>query len=191
VHRAWALASTILHSFPIVEGSFDCLKISGLAIIGMSLDRCASLAVGRGAPDRQHSRRELQSKHPRTHNKVPRCRYCCSCSTPTLASLNWVFRSRRLRPNLNPSRFGQTLQAPRTRSAAGWSLGKMIHTHLTPQSSTNREHHAGVQDNISISAGGSLPMILLEKIRLIWFRVSELFNDLIRVHVSLPAHVSW
>jgi hypothetical protein len=29
VHRAWALASTILHSFPIVEGSFDCLKISG------------------------------------------------------------------------------------------------------------------------------------------------------------------
>jgi hypothetical protein len=41
-------------------------------------------------------------------------------------------------------------------------------------------------------AGLGLPtMILLEKIRLIWFRVSELFNDLIRSHASLPAQVSW
>jgi hypothetical protein len=32
------------------------------------------------------------------------------------------------------SRFGRTLQAPRTRSVAGWSPGKMIHAHLTPQS---------------------------------------------------------
>jgi hypothetical protein len=32
------------------------------------------------------------------------------------------------------SRFGRTLQAPRTRSVAGWSPGKMVHAHLTPQS---------------------------------------------------------
>jgi hypothetical protein len=33
-------------------------------------------------------------------------------------------------------------------------------------------------------------MIVLDKIRLIWFRVSEMFTDLIRTHTLQPAHRS-
>ena len=57
-----------------------------------------------------------------TDNLLPRMIGTCG-STPILAR--------------SASRFGQTLQALRTRSVAGWSLGKMIHSHLMPRSSTN------------------------------------------------------
>ena len=43
------------------------------------------------------------------------------------------------------SRFGQMPQALRTRSVAGWSLGKMIHIHLMPRSSTNPDTKQGVR----------------------------------------------
>ena len=43
------------------------------------------------------------------------------------------------------SRFGQMPQALRTRSVAGWSLGKMIHSHLMPRSSTNPDTTQGVR----------------------------------------------
>ena len=55
--------ASLLHRFPVVESGVDCLKISGLAVVRMPLNRSpALLRVGRGGPDLRHFPLELLSE---------------------------------------------------------------------------------------------------------------------------------